>query len=547
MDILKLYNEWCEKAADKAVLSELANISGNSEEINDRFYCHLAFGTGGLRGKLGAGTNRMSVYSVARATRGLADYLNENFTSPSIAIAYDSRNMSREFAETVAEVMSAKGVKAYIFSELMPTPVLSFAVRTLKTSAGVVVTASHNPKEYNGYKVYNEKGCQITEEAAKAVTEKIENSPYFEEICPDRSIIEVLDDLILKQFLNTVEEKALFKVTAKTPTIVYTPLNGTGNKPVRMLLDDMGVKSVYVVPEQEKPDRNFPTCPYPNPEERAALELAIKLAKEKQADLVIATDPDADRMGIAVRKTDGEYRLFNGNETGTVMENFILSVLKNRNELPESPVVVKTIVTSDMAEDIASAYGAQTVEVLTGFKYIGETIDRLKNPKDYVFGMEESYGYLVSDHVRDKDAVSAVKVLVEAACFYSSIGKSLIEVLEELYEKYGYYKTALFSATYPGEKGKEQMAALTAMLRNNPPQTICGKKVDKVLDYSLGINGLPKSNVLAFYADTLKIIVRPSGTEPKIKFYLTAKEKTEAESDGLLDSAKAFVNSLLAK
>lgn len=539
-NVKRNYEEWLEKVSDEELKKELESLSGDEEAINERFYCELEFGTGGLRGKLRAGTNGMNVNTVSRAAAGLAEYLTETVKGEkSVAIAYDSRNKSREFAFLSAEIFSAKGIKAYIFDELAPTPVLSFAVRYLKTSAGVVVTASHNPKEYNGYKVYNEKGCQITEEAARAITEKIENASYFGKYRSNNTLIEVLDNRVMNAFLSEVEKLSLFDGTASSaPKIVYTPLNGTGYKPVTEILKRIGVKDLTVVPEQAYPDGNFPTCPYPNPEEKAALKLAIELAEKTNADMVLATDPDADRVGIAVRKKDGGFRLFNGNETGAIMENFMLSVKSKNGSMPKNPVVVKTIVTSDMATDIAKKYGAEVKEVLTGFKYIGETIDSLENPEDYVFGMEESYGYLVGRHVRDKDSVSAAMIIVEAAAYYASTGKTLIDALEDLYAEFGYYKTALVSRVYPGEKGKTEMDALISALRENPLKEIAGIKINEFKDYSKGIEGLPKSNVLSFIGDGIKVIVRPSGTEPKVKYYLTAKRPTEKESDEIVELLK---------
>ena len=539
-NVKRNYEEWLEKVSDEELKKELESLSGDEEAINERFYCELEFGTGGLRGKLRAGTNGMNVNTVSRAAAGLAEYLTETVKGEkSVSIAYDSRNKSREFAFLSAEIFSAKGIKAYIFDELAPTPVLSFAVRYLKTSAGVVVTASHNPKEYNGYKVYNEKGCQITEEAARAITEKIENASYFGKYRSNNTLIEVLDNRVMNAFLSEVEKLSLFDGTASSaPKIVYTPLNGTGYKPVTEILKRIGVKDLTVVPEQAYPDGNFPTCPYPNPEEKAALKLAIELAEKTNADMVLATDPDADRVGIAVRKKDGGFRLFNGNETGAIMENFMLSVKSKNGSMPKNPVVVKTIVTSDMATDIAKKYGAEVKEVLTGFKYIGETIDSLENPEDYVFGMEESYGYLVGRHVRDKDSVSAAMIIVEAAAYYASTGKTLIDALEDLYAEFGYYKTALVSRVYPGEKGKTEMDALISALRENPLKEIAGIKINEFKDYSKGIEGLPKSNVLSFIGDGIKVIVRPSGTEPKVKYYLTAKRPTEKESDEVVELLK---------
>ncbi len=542
-NVKRNYEEWLEKVSDEELKKELESLSGDEEAINERFYCELEFGTGGLRGKLRAGTNGMNVNTVSRAAAGLAEYLTETVKGEkSVSIAYDSRNKSREFAFLSAEIFSAKGIKAYIFDELAPTPVLSFAVSYLKTSAGVVVTASHNPKEYNGYKVYNEKGCQITEEAARAITEKIENASYFGKYRSNNTLIEVLDNRVMNAFLSEVEKLSLFDGTASSaPKIVYTPLNGTGYKPVTEILKRIGVKDLTVVPEQAYPDGKFPTCPYPNPEEKAALKLAIELAEKTNADMVLATDPDADRVGIAVRKKDGGFRLFNGNETGAIMENFMLSVKSKNGSMPKNPVVVKTIVTSDMATDIAKKYGAEVKEVLTGFKYIGETIDSLENPEDYVFGMEESYGYLVGRHVRDKDSVSAAMIIVEAAAYYASTGKTLIDALEDLYAEFGYYKTALVSRVYPGEKGKTEMDALISALRENPLKEIAGIKINEFKDYSKGIEGLPKSNVLSFIGDGIKVIVRPSGTEPKVKYYLTAKRPTEKESDEVVELLKKHI------
>ena len=533
---MKTYGEWLSATLnDEKTHNELTAIKDDKDEINDRFYCELKFGTGGLRGKLGAGTNRMNIYTVGRATRGLAAYINE--TAPenkSAVIAYDSRNMSREFAFLAADILSGAGIRTYVFNTLMPTPALSFAVRYLKTSAGIVITASHNPKEYNGYKVYNEKGCQITDEAAKNILSEIENCGYFDEIRPYKPIIEVLDDAIPRKFLKEIRKYSLFSLSGvNTPKIVYTPLNGTGNVLVREILKEIGIKDVIVVPEQEKPDGNFPTCPYPNPEEKAALKLAVELAEKENADLVLATDPDADRVGIAVKTNDG-FKLLNGNETGVLMEDYIFSLRKKTDKIP---VVVKTIVTSDMSEDIAKSYGAEVKEVLTGFKYIGETIDNLTPDEDYVFGMEESYGYLVGTHARDKDAVSAAMIIAEMTAYYGLQGKTLADKLEELYNKYGYYKTALKSVSFPGEKGRAQMDKIISELRNEPWNEICGEKV-AFKDYSLGVNGLPKSNVLSFTGENVKVTIRPSGTEPKLKIYYQVKADSENAAGKLLQKVK---------
>lgn len=543
--ITTVYKNWLSSVKnDKTTETELKSIENNEKEITDRFYCDLKFGTGGLRGKLGAGTNRMNVYTVGRATRGLAAYINKTASgNKSVVIAYDSRNMSRKFAFLAADIFSEAGVKAYIFNTIMPTPVLSFAVRYLKTSAGIVITASHNSKEYNGYKVYNEKGCQITDGAAKDILSEIENCGYFDKIHPYRSIIEVLDDTIPREFLKEIRKCSLFSLSGiNTPKIVYTPLNGTGNILVREILKNVGIKDIIVVPDQEKPDGNFPTCPYPNPEEKAALKLAVELADKKNADLVLATDPDADRVGIAVKTKNG-YQLLNGNETGVLMENYIFSL---RKKTDKTPVFVKTIVTSDMSGDIAKAYGAEVKEVLTGFKYIGETIDQLTSDEQYVFGMEESYGYLVGTHARDKDAVSAAMIIAEMTAYYASQNKSLTEKLNELYEKYGYYKTALLSLAFLGKDGKAEMDEIVAELRKNPWQTICGEKVT-VKDYLNGLNGLPKSNVLAFAGKNVKITVRPSGTEPKLKIYFQTKADSEQNAEILLQKLKEQAKNLIKK
>ena len=391
--------------------------------------------------------------------------------------------------------------------------------------------------------MYNEKGCQITDGAAKDILSEIENCGYFDKIHPYRSIIEVLDDTIPREFLKEIRKCSLFSLSGiNTPKIVYTPLNGTGNILVREILKNVGIKDIIVVPDQEKPDGNFPTCPYPNPEEKAALKLAVELADKKNADLVLATDPDADRVGIAVKTKNG-YQLLNGNETGVLMENYIFSL---RKKTDKTPVFVKTIVTSDMSGDIAKAYGAEVKEVLTGFKYIGETIDQLTSDEQYVFGMEESYGYLVGTHARDKDAVSAAMIIAEMTAYYASQNKSLTEKLNELYEKYGYYKTALLSLAFLGKDGKAEMDEIVAELRKNPWQTICGEKVT-VKDYLNGLNGLPKSNVLAFAGKNVKITVRPSGTEPKLKIYFQTKADSEQNAEILLQKLKEQAKNLIKK
>ena len=535
-----IYKQWLENVTDKDVLNELINMRGDQVRISDAFFKPLKFGTGGLRGKLGAGINRMNIYTVGRATLGLADHVNGSGVRKSVVIAYDSRNMSERFARLAAEVLSSKGIKAYLFDTLMPTPVLSYAVRAFGAGAGIVITASHNPKEYNGYKVYNEKGCQITDFAAADIIKEIEKYGYFNSYVPDASLIRTIGESVLDDFIDEVMKYSLPVDKKFVPKIVYTPLNGTGRLPVKKLFEKMGITDYLIVPEQEYPDGNFTTCPFPNPEEKDALTLAVGLARRSGAQLVIATDPDADRMGIAVVDADGDARLYNGNETGVLMENFILSVKKRSGSLPEKPYIVKTIVTTPLAEDVAKDYGAGVKNVLTGFKYIGETIDACKN-ENYVFGMEESYGYLVGTHARDKDAVSAVMTVVEAVCYYRAQGLTLKDALENLYKKYGYYQSALYSKYFEGQSGMEFMANYMDGLRLSPPDKVCGMAVKAVTDYSKGIDGLPESNVVKIEGEDFSLIVRPSGTEPKIKFYITAKAATEDVAKAVCDEIVGYV------
>lgn len=538
MSVLSIYETWLKKTACNPTLNkELISIGGNKKEIEDRFFKDLSFGTGGLRGIIGAGTNRMNVFSVGRATFGLADYIKEK-GGDSVGIAFDSRNMSEEFGKLVAGIMSFKGIKTYIFDTLMPTPVLSFAVRKYSLSCGVVITASHNPKEYNGYKVYDGKGCQLTDSAAEEVTGHIQKYGYFNEFTPNEKLINTMGEETLDAFLNAIEEYSLPFDKKYLPSVVYTPLCGTGNIPVRKLFARMGV-SYSVVKEQSEPNGDFTTCPYPNPEERAALKLAVDHAKRTGAELVLATDPDADRVGIAVK--DGEeYRLLNGNETGVLMENFILSVKKETGTLPKNAYLVKTIVTSALAERIAESFGVKVKNVLTGFKYIGETIDGCKD-ENFLFGMEESYGYLVGKHARDKDAISAVMIIAEMFAYYKKAGKTLLFALQELYEKFGYFTSSLFSKVFEGKSGIEYMKTFTANLRGKPWRDIAGEKVISFADYSLGVDGLPKSDVLSFSGEKFSLVIRPSGTEPKLKVYITAMGETEEDATFLLQKLTGFI------
>ena len=535
------FERWLEKAEDDEIKNELLSVARNEKEIEDRFYKSLSFGTGGLRGIIGAGTNRMNIYTVGKATFGLAEYLLATGGN-SIVIAYDSRNKSAEFARLSAEIMSYKGIKAYLFSKLTPTPVLSFAVRYLQASAGIVITASHNPKGYNGYKVYNSLGCQITDEAAKAITEKINEYDYFNDFTPNEALIEVLDDSVKTAFIKAIKAFSLTKITEENaPSIVYSPLHGTGRKYVQAILKEMGIKEVRTVKEQEMPDGNFTTCPYPNPEEKAALTLALRDAEIYKPDLVMATDPDADRIGIAVPNEKGEYILLNGNETGSILLYYIL-LKKNEMGIPcTGSTVIKTIVTTDIIFDMAKEYGVEVKEVLTGFKYIGEA---LEETEDYLLGLEESYGYLVGTHARDKDAVSAAMMIAEACAYFKGKGKSFYTVLQEIYERYGYYQTELKSISLPGKDGMEKMKEILANIRKNPPQEIDGQPLI-FNDFAQGLFGLPKSDVLRFKNEGYRIIIRPSGTEPKMKIYLQAKGANKADTTEKIDNALRLVESLI--
>lgn len=569
MGIQERYSLWLEKAIDdKDLIPELESIAGDDNAIAERFTLDLEFGTAGLRGIIGAGTYRMNIYTIRRATQGLAEYLIDKFDAPSVAIAYDSRIKSDVFAKEAAKVLAGNGVKAYLFPELMPTPVLSFAVRELKTSSGIVVTASHNPSKYNGYKVYGPDGCQMTDEAANAVLSKINNVDIFEGVkvadydkAISEGMIEIIGDSLLDKYLEKVRERAVNPDVAKDSdlSIIYTPLNGTGNKPVRRILADIGIKNVTVVKEQENPDGNFPTAPYPNPEIRQSFECALKLSETVKADLLLATDPDADRVGIAVKDGD-DYRLITGNEVGCMLLNYILSERKANGTLPGDPVVVKTIVSTPLADVIGKSYDVDVINVLTGFKYIGEQIGILeeKGEEDrFVFGFEESYGYLGGSYVRDKDAVIASMLICEMAAFYKKQGKSLIDILDEIYTKYGMYINAVANFAFEGLSGMETMKQIMSDMRADAPTQIAGFKVTVVSDYLLSkeidvetksekMINLPKSNVLSYQLENgCKAIVRPSGTEPKIKVYITAKGADKAEAEALGETIKNSMTQIL--
>ncbi len=547
------YKLWCERATlDADLVAELKSIEGNEEAISDAFYKDLEFGTGGLRGVIGAGTNRMNVYTVGKATQGLADYVNSVTKNGKVAIAYDSRIKSDVFARDAAAILAANGIKVYIYKELMPTPMLSFAVRHLHCDAGIVVTASHNPSKYNGYKAYGNDGCQLGLEAADYVLSVMNSVDIFDGVKRadfDEALaegkIEYIGDDVIEAYLTAVEDRRVNRdVDMSKLNVVYTPLHGSGNKPVRAILSKIGATNVTVVPEQELPDGNFPTAPYPNPEIRQAFECALKLAETVKPDLLLATDPDADRVGIAVPNGD-EYRLFTGNEVGALLLEYILKCRKENGTLPENPVAVKTIVTSDVCLKIAADYGCELRDVLTGFKFIGEQIANLEavgQEERYVFGFEESYGYLAGTYVRDKDAVIASMLICEMVAYYKAQGKNLIEVLADLYDKYGYYYCSQKSFTCEGQAGMKQIADIMDRLATNPPAEVDGIKVARFdnlnksesLDIASGKItpiDLPKSNVLCFYlADGSSLIVRPSGTEPKIKLYISAVGATDGDA-----------------
>ena len=570
MNINSLYSEWLEKAvADPDLTAELESIKGNDDEILDRFYKSLEFGTAGLRGVIGAGTNRMNVYTVGRATQGLADYLNANFENPSIAIGYDSRIKSEYFSKEAAKVLAANGVKVYIYDELEPTPCLSFAIRKFHTSSGIILTASHNPGKYNGYKCYDRRGYQMTDDAAEETYNYIQKVDYFTGIksmdfdkALESGMIEYIGEDVIEEFLDEVQKQCINPEICKNAglKVIYTPLNGTGNKPVRKILDRIGIKDVYVVPEQELPDGNFPTCPYPNPEIEQVFECGLKMADEIKPDILLATDPDCDRVGIAVPDKDGKLVLMSGNEVGAMLLNYILSQKKEKGTLSDTAIAVKSFVSTDLAEEIAKKYGCAFKNLLTGFKYIGELITNLEEEgraDDFVMGFEESYGYLAGTHARDKDAVVGSMMICEMASYYKMQGKSLVEVMDDIYSEFGYYCNIVKSYEFEGVAGMEKMAQIMNSLRENPPTEFAGTPVTYIGDYMTSTAkyldtgreekiDLPKSNVLAYKtADGSGVIVRPSGTEPKIKTYITAigktKETAQQTADKLIADTVKFM------
>lgn len=568
-NVNELYKIWLEGAAgDSETLAELEAIAGNDAEILDRFYRNLEFGTAGLRGVLGAGTNRMNKYTVGQATQGLSDYLNSQYSSSSVAIGYDSRIKSDEFALLSAGILAANGIKVWLFDRLVPTPFVSYAVMRLGCKSGIVITASHNPSKYNGYKCYDPRGYQMTEEAAAATYGFIQKTDMFSGVKSisveegmAKGLIEYIPEEIFEEYYSQCLSRQLNPELAKTSDvkIIYSPLNGTGNIPVRTVLDRAGYKNIRVVKEQELPDGTFPTCPFPNPEIRQVFECGLKMTNEFKADLLLATDPDCDRVGTAVL-TGGEYVLLSGNDIGALLINYILSQRKAAGTLPEKPVIVKSFVSTKLADKICEKYGVKIIDVLTGFKYIGEIITDLDaNGKkdDFILGFEESYGYLIGTHARDKDAVAASLMIVEMTAYYKSIGKTLYDVLSELYAEFGFYCNRLMNFAYEGADGMTKMAKIMSDTAANPPAEIAGRKVLTRYDYNTSEQidtatgavtpiTLPKSNVLAYSVEGgCFVIMRPSGTEPKIKIYVTAVgetlEKASASADEIGEDMKKLL------
>ena len=561
MNYMEIYNQWLESDYfDADTKKELENIKGNEKEIEDRFYTDLEFGTAGLRGIIAAGTNRINIYTVRRATFGLANYIIKNTTEEEkergVVIAHDNRHMSREFCLEAANTLAACGIKAYIFDSLRTTPELSFAVRKLHTIAGIVITASHNPPEYNGYKVYWEDGAQVMPEIASAITAEVNAITDYSTIPTikddQKDLVVMLDDnqdtAFIEAVKNQVIKTELDKKVGKEFKIVYTPLCGTGNVPVTRALAEVGFENVIVVPEEQNPDPNFAGIEYPNPEEHKALTRGIALAKAEGADLVIATDPDCDRVGVAVKTTTGDYALLTGNQIGAMLTNYIIESSKEENKLDPKATLVKTIVTSEFGADIARANNLDVINVLTGFKFIGQKIKSFEESGDrtYLFGYEESYGYLVGTHARDKDGVVASLLISEMAAYYYDKGMSLYEGLQELYKKYGYFKEKTISLTLKGIEGLAKIKEIITYFRENDIKEFNNTKVVDLKDYQKGIDDLPKSNVLKYFLeDGSWIAVRPSGTEPKLKFYVAVKGQDESECAGKIANIESNINKII--
>ncbi|MBA4699177.1 MAG: phospho-sugar mutase [Ruminococcus sp.] len=556
MEAGEIYLQWRDRLKEyKSIQRELEEIEGNREEIEDRFCKELEFGTAGLRGKLGAGTNRINEVVVGRVTQGIADFISDkgrDYKERGVVIAYDCRHFSKEFAVLSAEVLAANGINVFIFESLRPTPELSYAILQLKAAAGINVTASHNPKQYNGYKVYWENGAQVLEEIADGMSEKIAQVNMFEgavridfDKAADEKIITVLSEKMDRDYMNLVKSLAIRDGAEleKTIPIVYTPLNGAGSKPVRTILEERGFSNVHIVPEQEYPDPDFTTVGYPNPEDRNAFALAEKLGADVGAEVLIATDPDADRMAVEVRDENGNYIALNGNQTGVILIHYLLEGVKAAGKIPERPAMIKSIVTGDMGTTICKAYGVEMFETLTGFKNICGKIPELeRNGFQYLFGYEESIGYAISDEIRDKDGISAAMFVCEAAAFYKKQQKTLLQVLYELYEQYGYYKEEQVSLVLEGIAGARRIERMMEAFRTGDYSEFGGFKVEEVIDYQKGYKDISKSNVLKFVLENeIWFSVRPSGTEPKVKLYFYAKGETEEEAVTFIQKVKADV------
>lgn len=568
-DVNKLYEFWLENTKDDAeTQKELLAIKDNPDETLDRFYKNLEFGTAGLRGILGAGTNRMNIYTVTQATQGLADYLNSKGDGASVAIGYDSRINSDVFSQRCAQVLAANGIKVYLFPKLMPTPLLSYAVRRLKCQSGIVITASHNPSEYNGYKCYDPSGYQMTDNAAHETYSFIQKVDMFSDVksmpfeqAVKNGLIEYISDEIVEEFYSLVLEKSINPEIIRNSDIkiIYTPLNGTGNIPVRTVLERAGFKNVSVVKEQEMPDGNFPTCPYPNPEIKQVFECGLEMTKSEKADLLLATDPDCDRIGIAVLHNN-EYTLLSGNDVGVLFAEYMLSARKAKGTLPDRTLMTKSFVSTSLINKVAEKYGCTVVDVLTGFKYVGEFISNLEKTGDehrFIMGFEESYGYLIGTHARDKDGVAASLMVCEMAAYYKSQGKTLVDALDSIYAEFGIYVNSLHNFAFKGASGMAKMAQIMSETRADPPKELAGLKVAKIHDFEAGTitdtqNGetqkikLPRSNILAYdMCNGNFAIVRPSGTEPKIKVYITGCGKTKTEAQAIADALGNAMKKLL--
>ena len=564
-DVRAELERWIANVSDEELAAELAEMkkaadAGDDSVAVDAFFQDLAFGTAGLRGTLGAGTNRMNIYTVGRATQGFADYLNANFENPSVAIARDSRNKGELFVQVTASILAANGIVAHVYPKISPVPTLSFAVRDLGCSGGICMTASHNPAAYNGYKAYGPDGCQITSEAAKAISASIANTDAFSGVktmgfdeAVASGMVKWIDDAVLERYYDAVLSKSVSSLSAEQVAeaplkLVYTPLNGTGLIPVTTVLERAGITDITVVPEQREPNGDFPTCPYPNPEIREAMQKGIDLCEEVHPDLLLATDPDADRVGVACKDGD-DYTLLTGNEVGVLLLDYIARMRSERGEDLSDKVAVTTIVSSAMVDALAAEYGFELRRCLTGFKYIGDIITELSDAGQvdrFIFGFEESYGYLSGDHVRDKDAVNASLLICQMAQDYKLRGMNLAQAMRALYEKHGWWLNRTASVSFPGAAGAETMRGIMAKLREQAPSELAGRAVEAVVDYEGGVNGLPSANVVEFDVEGgNKVIVRPSGTEPKIKLYVFAKDADRAAADALLDALEAAGRELL--